>query len=215
MTTTPAAWRAAAAAAWLAGAPAAAHAETVTSPNALNVPRSATARLDFSLSIQKFLFFAVGDSPWPVRSTSVGTVRFSLAPSIPPANLAPASGSRLALDWGGGAPVFAVTATDPVLPVEVRSNTGPIALRAEAGTPLSNGTHTIPMSEITIASSNPGLPAPRVPASGMGGAALVAGTGFANLVTLQKASWTFGYANTASYHAGTYTGVLRFTASTP
>jgi hypothetical protein len=194
---------------------AAARAETATSASGFNVPRSATARLDFSLSIQKFLFFGVGASPWPAQSNAVGTVRFVLAPSIPPAGIAPVAGSRQPVDWPGGAPVFAVTASDHVLPVEVRSNAGPIAIRAEASTPLSNGSHTIPMSEITIASSNPGLPAPPVPASGIGGAALVAGTGFSSLVTLQKASWTFGYANSASRSAGSYTGVLRFTASTP
>ncbi|SFQ17391.1 hypothetical protein [Variovorax sp. 770b2] len=212
------AMRKAAAALCLAGTAAAVphvHADSSTSSSSVNVPRSTTASLDFTLSIQKFLFFGVGNSPWPTQSNAVSTVSFALTPSIPGGPTAPAAGNNTAVNWSGGAPAFSVAASNNMLPVEVRSNAGQITLRAEATTPLSSGTNTIPMSEITIASSNTGLPAPLIPATGPGTAVNVTGTGFTNLVTLQQANWTFSYANSASRTAGNYSGVVTFTASTP
>lgn len=199
----------------LAAAMSGARADSSTSSAGTSVPRSTSANLDFTISIQKFLFFGVGNSPWPTESNAVSTVSFALTPSIPGGPTTPAAGNNTGVNWNGAAPVFAVAATNNVLPVEVRSNAGQVSIRAEATTPLASGANTIPMSEITIASSSAGLPAPPIPATGTGAAVNVPGTSFNSLVTLQRANWTFSYANSASRTAGTYNGVVTFTASTP
>ena len=83
---------------------------------------------------------------------------------------------------------------------------------------LTSGTHTIPMSEIVVSSSDTNLPAPVIPASGAGSTVLVTGGGSGtvnSLVTVRNATWTFGFANSASWSAGNYSGQLQFTASVP
>jgi hypothetical protein len=193
----------------------AAHADSSTSATSANVPRSTAVSLDFTISIQKFIFFRIGDGVWPTPGGTTSAVGFALTPSIPSGGTTPAAGNNTAVNWSGGAPGFAVTASNNVLPVEVRSNAGQISLRATVSTPLTSGANTIPMSEITVATSDANLPAPPIPNTGTGTGVNVIGTSFSNLVTLRTASWTFSYANSASRPAGTYSGVVTFTASTP
>lgn len=199
----------------LAAAMPAAHADSSTSATSANVPRSTAVNLDFTISIQKFIFFRIGDGVWPTPGGTTSAVGFALTPSIPSGGTTPAAGNNTAVNWSGGAPGFAVTASNNVLPVEVRSNAGQISLRATVSTPLTSGANTIPMSEITVATSDANLPAPPIPNTGTGTGVNVIGTSFSNLVTLRTASWTFSYANSASRPAGTYSGVVTFTASTP
>lgn len=182
------------------------------------IPRSTSVNLDFTISIDKFIFFRVGDGAWPVQSGTVNTVAFALSTSIP-GNGAPTAGNNRATSWNGTAPIFSVSATGNVLPVEVRSNAGQVTLRATTTGPLTNtGGNTIPMSEITVASSDSALPAPTIPATGLGPTVNVSsggpGIGFTQ-VTQRAADWTFSYANTANRPAGTYTGQITFTASSP
>ncbi len=174
-----------------------------------SAPYNTTARLDFTVTVGKFLYLRVG-----ATGGTVNTVGFSFAPSIPGSPTAPATGNNTATDWSGTAPTFSVTASNNVLPVEVQSNAGAVSLRATVLAPLSNGSATIPMTAVSIASSNSGLPAPPLPASGTGSSVNVAGTAFSNLVTQQTANWTFSMAS-ASYPAGNYSGQLQFTASAP
>lgn len=199
----------------LAAAMPAAHADSSTSATSANVPRSTAVNLDFTISIQKFIFFRIGDGVWPTPGGTTSAVGFALTPSIPSGGTTPVAGNNTAVNWSGGAPGFAVTASNNVLPVEVRSNAGQISLRATVSTPLTSGANTIPMSEITVATSDANLPAPPIPNTGTGTGVNVIGTSFSNLVTLRTASWTFSYANSASRPAGTYSGVVTFTASTP
>jgi len=193
---------------WLAPAllAAPAHAEETTDTTS---PYAATARLDFTVTIGKFIYLRIG----PTGAT-VPTVGFTLTPSIPAAPTAPGNGSGVAVPWNGGAPGWSVAASNAVLPVEVRSNAGAVTLRASVAAPLSNGSATLPMSAVTISSDNAGLPAPPLPASGSGTAVNVAGTAFGNLVTQQSANWSFAFA-AANPPAGQYTGQIGFTASAP
>lgn len=191
--------------------PAAAHADVGTSGNG-GLPRTATARLDFTVNIDKYIFFRVGAAPWPTLSGAVSNVGFVLAPSIPPT---PVTGNNTAVNWNGAAPAFNVSASGNVLPVEVRSNGGQVSLRAQASAALSSGANSIPLSEILIASNNANLPAPVIPDSGAGPSVNVPGTAFGNLVTVRQANWTFTYANTAPRPAGTYNGQVTFTATIP
>lgn len=193
------------------------HAASATS-GAGALPRTASVNLDFAIHIDRFIFFRIGDGAWPTPGGTISQVNFSLAPSIPALPTTPAGGSNQAVNWSGGAPTFAVSATGNVLPVEVRSNAGQVNLRATVNTPLTSGANTIPMSQIVVSSSDAQLPAPVIPNSGTGAAVNVAGggTGAINsLVTLRSANWTFNYANTVPARAGQYSGQLVFTASAP
>ncbi len=147
------------------------------------------------------------------------SVAFVLAPSIPGVPTTPVAGSNTSVNWSGAAPSFSITPSGNVLPVEVRSNAGQVTLRATATatatTALASGANTIPLSEITIATSDSNLPAPLIPNTGTGAAVTVVATAFAGLVTQRTANWTLSYANLASRRAGTYTGQVTFTASSP
>jgi hypothetical protein len=176
----------------------------------------ASTDLKFTVNIDKFVFFRLGDGAWPTVNGTVNTAAFTLTPTIPGGPTTPVVANNTAANWNGGAPVFAVSPAAGVkLAVEVRSNGGQVTLRATASTPLMSGANTIPMSEITIATDDAALPAPAIPDTGTGGAVNVTPTSFGTLVTQRAANWTFSYANLTSRPAGVYTGQVTFTASSP
>ncbi|WP_339558755.1 hypothetical protein [Comamonas sp. MYb396] len=182
---------------------------------ALTTPRVA---LNFSIQIDKFLFFRIGDGAWPTPGGTTSQVSFNLSPSIPAVPTTPTTGNNTAVNWNGTAPTFAVAASGNVLPVEVRSNGGQVSVFATVTTALTSGANTIPMNMVSITSSDAALPAPTIPASGTGTSVNVTGggTGTVNsLVTIRNANWTFGYNSTISRTAGNYSGQLSFTASVP
>lgn len=191
------------------------HAASSTTGPSLLVPLSTSVNLDFTIAIDKFIFFRIGDGTWPTTGGTTSSVAFVLAPSIPGVPTTPVAGSNTSVNWSGAAPSFSITPSGNVLPVEVRSNAGQVTLRATATTALASGANTIPLSEITIATSDSNLPAPLIPNTGTGAAVNVVATAFAGLVTQRTANWTLSYANLASRRAGTYTGQVTFTASSP
>lgn len=173
--------------------------------------------LKFTVNIDKFVFFRLGDSAWPTLSGTVSSAAFVLTPSIPGGPTTPNVGNHTAANWSGGAPTFSVTPSAGfTLAVEVRSNGGPVSLRATVASPLTNGTTTIPMSEIAVTSSNNQLLAPAIPASGGPGSSVtVTPTDLTGFVTQSSANWTFKYLNSANRPAGNYQGTVTFTASAP
>jgi hypothetical protein len=209
-----------------------AHAEQVTttapgvSPNTQVV---ASARLDFTVNIDKFIYFRVGtgggytggtSGTGPAASSTVDSVNFVLGTTIPGGG-APVAGNNVAATWNGTAPALVVASSaGTVLPVEVRSNAGQVRITASPNIVLTSGADTLPMSQITITSNNANLPAPLVPNTGVGPSVNVstggAGTGAAPaLLTYYTANWTFGYTNAVTPSAGTYNGQITFTASAP
>ena len=190
--------------------------QTVTAP--VGNPTQAvsvTARLDFTVNIGKFLFFRVGTGAFPTPSMFVDTVAFSYAPAtIPAVAVVPINANNTAVNWSGGAPGFATPGTT-VLPVEVRSNAGPVTIRATATSGLVSGVNSIALSRVSIASSDANLPAPTIPNAGTGPAVNVIGTAFSNLVTVRSANWTFSFNPVPAPLAGAYTGQVTFTASAP
>lgn len=201
---------------FLLGTAALADQATTTASNANpNATVSASADLDFVLNIGKFLFFRVGTGAFPTASGTVDSVAFTLAPSIPAGGVTPVTGNNAGVAWSGALPGINVSGSNTVLPVEVRSNAGQISVRAAATTALTSGANSIPLSQITITSSDSNLPAPLVPNTGTGAAVNVTGTAFSNLVTVRSANWTFAYAPAAMPVAGAYTGQITFTASSP
>jgi hypothetical protein len=178
-----------------------------------NATLSASSQLDFNLNIDKFLFFRVGSTGYPTASATIDTVSISSAPSIPPGAVTPADGNGIAVNWNGSAPTVAIN--NPTLPVEVRSNAGQISIKANVVTALTSGANSIPLSQITVNSDDANLPAPLIPNSGAGASVNVTGTAFSNLVTVRSANWTFGFSPPTQPPAGTYTGQISFTASSP
>ncbi len=177
---------------------------------------TASARLDFILNIGKFLFFRIGTGAYPTASSTIDQVTFTLVPSIPAGPTTPSfTLNNAVVNWSGSIPSFVASSSSNVLPVEVRSNAGQVTIRATVSSPLASGLNTIPMSEISIASSDANLPGPTIPNSGTGPTVNVTGTAFSNLVTIRSANWTFAYSPVTVPSPGTYSGQLSFTASAP
>lgn len=190
---------------------------------------TASARLDFTLNIEKMIFLRVGaggshsggaSGAGPAASGTVTTVALNLTPSIPAGATVPVAGNNQGVNWSAALPTFLVT-TPVVVPVEVRSNAGQVKIAGQVTTPLTSGSNTIPMSSISITSSDAAnLPAPVLPNSGTGSPVNVApgGSGTAaapTLLTYRSANWSFGFTPSASPSAGTYNGSVTFTATAP
>lgn len=185
----------------------------VGSPNVLahqgaTATASSSASLDFNLNIGKFIFLRVG-----ANSAAIDTVSFLVAPTIPAGATVPVTSNNTAVNWSGALP--ALTATPTNLPVEVRSNSGQITVRATVITPLTSGPDSIPLSQIVLTSNDANLPAPLVPNAGAGPTVNVAGSAFSNLVTVRNAIWTFSYNPLTTQRAGVYTGQIGFTVASP
>jgi hypothetical protein len=176
-----------------------------------------TARLDFNININKFIYFRVGGaSAYPSTSSTIDTV--SLIPNIAiPTSSTPVTataGNKKPVAWNRAVPSFA-TSNSVSLPVQLRSNAGQVSVRASVVSALSNGSQTIPFSGLLISSSDSGFPAPVVPNSGTGASVNITPTAFSNLVTVRDANWSFSYSSAQPLSAGVYNGQLQFTASAP
>jgi hypothetical protein len=187
---------------------------TVTNPTTAPVQTiSGSARLDFIINMGKFLFFSVGTGTYPTASATIDSVGFTLTPSIGGAS--PVTGNNMGVTWNGAAPTMTAVGSNNVLPVQVRSNGGQVSIRATADTLLTSGANVIPLSAISVTSSDANLPAPPIPATVTGAGVNVTGTAFSNLVTVRDSNWTFNFTPPASVAAGTYSGRILFTASSP
>jgi hypothetical protein len=170
------------------GAAVAAHAESNLSTAA--GPTSATARLNFQVTIPRVIFLRVGTGTDIAVNTAVDTVNFA----VPLASLG--NGTAVA----GGAAVSA----------RVVSTGGNVSLTATgAAGGLTGPGAAIAWSEITGGSNNGSLPHPAI-GNGVAGAtsSLTATSGVVN----QSANWSFNYGNTGTLAAGNYTGQVTYTA---
>jgi hypothetical protein len=166
-----------------------------TGAGALNT----SARVDFQITIPRFLALRVGTTGAPVDLVSF------TVPAANVGNATPVAGT------GGDLGAGSVTAS-------VLGNGGNVTLQATTAGPIGNGSAgAINWSQITTASSNPSLPAPVLANGASAGVAVGATSGVVN----QTATWTYSYANTDVIEAGTYGGVntnnsrVTYTASLP
>ncbi len=173
-------------------------------------PTTASARLDFQIIIPRVLFLQVGTGTAMVDGSTIDLITFT----VPAANL------------GDGTNVAGVggNLTGGAVDVRVFGNDGDITLAAATTTAggISNGTETIPWSELVV-----------TPGAGAGGGGFV-GTSIAHptigssttitatgKMVRQHGTWTFAYDNSTTYAAGTYGGVntnhsrITYTASLP
>jgi hypothetical protein len=196
------------AAAVLAAAPTIASAESnyQTGTGAL----TATAHLDFQVTIPKVLYLRVGTGSNLANNTAIDLISFSV-PAASVGNGTAVAATAASGDLGNGA----VTA-------RVIGNSGAVTLGATTAGALGNGAgDTISYGQINTAvatlTSTTALPAP---ALADGASSTVNVPAVANIVN-RDARWTYTYANAAVMPAGTYGGVntnngrVTYTASAP
>lgn len=192
--------------------------------------RVTSARLDFTINIDRMLYLRVGaggshsggpSGTGPAANATVSLVSLALGPmTIPGTPTVATNGSNQPVAWNVTTPTYSA-ASSVTLPVEVRSNAGQVSIGALVSAPLTNGTEVIPMSIIGIASDdNANLPAPAVPDVGTGASVNVAtgGVGTAaapGLLTYRTANWTFSYNPATAPLPGHYTGQITFVATVP
>ena len=169
-------------------------------------PLLATAKVDFTIIIPKFVSLQVGTA----GAGGVDLITFT----VPAASIG-AGGAGIA---GTGGDL-----TGGVVTAKVTGNNGQVTLTSTATGALSNGVgDTIAYTQITtvasVLTSATALPAP-VLTNGVSAGVLPTLTG--TKITNQDAKWTYNYSNSAVVAAGTYGGVnvnngrVTYTASMP
>lgn len=157
---------------------------------------SASARVNFSIDIPRFIFLRVGTGTERGTNATVDTISFT------PTVAALGSGSPVSATLGSGD-----LGTGKVT-VRILGNAGNVALAATAPATLVNATSdTIPWTEISTAVTG-GATHPTI----NGGSASFTATGKVVNVT---GDWTYTYLNSAIPAGGTYTGTVTYTATTP
>ena len=174
-------------------------------------PITASARLDFQITIPKVLFLQVGSGTNMGTNATINQIAFT----VPAANVGDSSvisASAGSGDLGNG------TVTAKVL-----GNNGTITFTSTTTGALSNGTDTISYSEINTAVANltsaTALSAPALADAATTTVTLTPAVG--SKVISQDAKWTYTYKNTTVAAPGTYGGVntnnsrVVYTASMP
>ncbi len=169
--------------------PLTAHAES-TFNTGNTAPLTTSARVDFTITIPKFVSLRVGSA-----GATINTIAFSPA--------AADVGNNVAQAGTGG------DLTGGKVSVRVSGNNGNITLSATPGAAnLLSGTDTIPWTQITVTAAG-GAPAhPAVP-----GNVVLNATN--KVVNIAAGDWTYAYANSTVVAAGSYTGQITYTASVP
>ena len=184
---------------------------------------TATAHVDFTITIPKFLFLRVGNGTGAINALGIFT-----------AGNAPATNGTIdGITWAPtpaqvGTGALAGTGGDQTGGVEtaiVVANTGAVTLTSTTGGALSDGAagDTISWSQIKTAATTNNtvavLQAPTLLDSGNG--SVTVNPNFGTKVVAQDAKWTYSYLNATVPPAGTYGGVatptgrVLYTASLP
>ncbi|GGA70338.1 hypothetical protein GCM10011521_05590 [Arenimonas soli] len=156
---------------------------------------TANADLDFEIVIPRFLYLQVGSA-----GTTVDTVTFDLSGVASIADVDSQIGNGTAVDG------------DITVGVRLVSNAGDVDLEAVgSGTGLTNGTETIPWSQITGTAATGGATGLDVPVVGAAAVTIPATNGVVN----RSDTWSFDYENDLLVSGGTYTGTVTYTATAP
>lgn len=178
---------------------------TYTSP--ATTGSTATARLDFTVTIPQVLFLRVGTSSG--NAATDGTID-GITYTVPAANVGDAS---VIAGVGGDLTAGAVT-------VRTYGNGGNISLNSTTTGPLTTGTagEVIPWSQISVAAAplastttgftNAAITHPAFNLGATGGAGTVTTLTATNKVVRVEGKWTYSYLNTNAVAAGTYGGTV-------
>jgi hypothetical protein len=176
-----------------AAAPFAALAESNVSSGAGTL--TATARVNFSITIPRLLFLQVGTGTYLAGNSTIDTITFTPAVGV----------------IGDGTVVNATAGSGNLgngsVTVRVISNAGNVTLGATAPPNLLSGSDTIPWTQIATAVTG-GATHPTINGTN---ASFTAVSGVVNV----NGTWTYTYLNSAVPAAGTYTGQVLYTATSP
>jgi hypothetical protein len=171
---------------------------------------SATAHLDFRVTVPKVLFLQVGTGTLMASNPTINLIDFN----VPAANV------------GDGNSITATAASGDIgngtVTAKVVGNSGNVTLTATTVGALSNGAgDTLSFAEIGTAVSALTSPTPLAAPALLDGATSSTVVPPVGKVVSRDARWTFSYLNTTSPAAGTYGGVntnngrVTYTASMP
>lgn len=163
---------------------------------------SASAELDFRITIPSVVFLQVGTGSFKELDATVDEIAF-----------APTAAEFVALEPVAGTGGDINEGRDGKVTVRVFGNNGAMALSSTATT-LSNGTSTLPWTEITVA-ANGGVPHPGFSATGTMTTPLPTNGNGNSRVTNLRGDWTYSYANRAEVAEGVYLGTVTYTVATP
>ena len=165
---------------------------------------SASAALDFRITVPSVVFLQVGTGAFRQDVGTVDEVAFAPTPAEFAAPRQPVAGTGG--DQGSG-----------TVTVRVFGNAGQLTL-SSAATALESGTDRIDWSEITVVEANDEIPHGPFGATGTITPVELAlnGSGNSNSrVTNLSDQWTYSYANSAEVNTGVYTGTVTYTLTAP
>ncbi len=173
-------------------------------------PLTATARLDFRITVPKVLFLQIGTGTNLAANGAINLIDFS----VPAANVGDGTAiaaTALSGDVGNG-----------TISAKVIGNNGAVSLTSTTTGALSNGTDTISFAQIgTTVATWTSATALTPPTFVDGGTSATVTVPAAGKIVNRDARWTFTYLNTAAVPPGTYGGVntnnsrVTYTASMP
>jgi hypothetical protein len=184
------------------------HAESAVNTTAI-VGTVASAKLNLSVVIPSVLYLAVGTNTAFAANASIDNVSFT----VPATNI---GDSTVVAGVGGDQAAGAVT-------VRVFSNvggtTGNVSLNSTTTGQMNDGAgNTIPWTQIGVASAalaattpgftNAAITHPTFNNAVAGGAGTATTLTAVGKIVRQEGKWTYTYANSAAYPAGTYGGTL-------
>jgi hypothetical protein len=190
--------------------PLAARAESSITTGA-GTPLTATAHLDFRVTVPKVLFLQVGTGTSMAANGAINLIDFT----VPAANV------------GDGTPIAATAASgdvgNGVVTARVVGNNGAVSLTSTTTGALGNGVgDTISFGQIGTAASALTSATPlAAPAMVDGGTSATVTVPAAGKIVNRDAKWTYSYLNAAAVPPGTYGGVntnngrVTYTASMP
>lgn len=174
-------------------APLAAQAESNVTTGAGTI--TATARVNFSVTIPRFIFLQVGTGTLLAANTTIDTISFTPAVAV----------------VGNGTPVAATAGSGNLgnggVTVRIIGNAGNVTLGATGPANLTSGANTIPWTQISTAITG-GATHPTI------NGANATFTATASVVNI-TGTWIYSYLNTVTPASGTYTGQVLYTATTP
>ena len=171
---------------------------------------TATANVDFTITIPKVLFLQVGTGTIYANNNAINLITFT----VPAANVG--SGTAVAATAGSG------DLGNGTVTAMVRGNAGNVTLVASTLGAIGNGAgDSIDWSQITTTPATLNTATVLAAPTLANGSSNTVGLTAVNKVVNQDARWTYAYANSAVVAAGTYGGVntnngrVLYTASLP
>jgi hypothetical protein len=171
---------------------------------------TASAAVDFRISIPSVLFLQVGTGTFQADNATIDAIQFNLTSAQASDSGTPIAATATSGDLGNGG-----------VSVRVFGNNGTVTLNSTA-TALTNGTDTIPWTEIatevisfTLGSKTQTIPHGAFTSAGALAAPVELETNPGGKVTNLRSTWRYSYANTEERAPGLYQGRVTYTAVMP